>query len=767
MKENFNLVFSILKNQFTSLFFILLFISVLVSYFVGEYVDGTIILVIVLINTLLDLYQEFNASKASQKLLSMIQRKVYVYRNGKIVEISSADVLVGDIAHFIVGSVLPFDIEVIEAENAFIDESVRTGETLPKEVFLGDKIFAASTISSGKIVGHVLTLEKNSSLIEYKNKLQEVKKWSSFNHFTNNVIKYVFIISLISLLLAMFFLVFVMGKFELTSFFVFAIAMLVGIVPEMLPLIITIILTRESIDLSKNKVLVKRLSSLESIGALKFLLTDKTGTLTENKLKVSHILDHKDFWEISNSISEGDYERTALDIAYDEALNNSVAKIKTNTLKIKHFTQFTHKDGYEVFILENGNKVARGILTNILDLTKNDFDKKEILEKAYFYENKGMRVMGIASSLANVWEFSGFVAFYDPVKATAFDSIQIANEKGISVKILTGDSKEVSLNLLSELKISSDKNDVVSLNEVNVSELSDEELLNIKVFAKCKPEDKLFLIDRFIKLGPVAFLGDGINDALALKRADVGIAVSNATDIAKEASDIILLEKDITPILKSVDTGRKATRNILIYIMYTLAGNAKTFLSLLVASFFYPVLPMLPIHVLLNNLITDLPLMLIITDNIDKYALSHVPHFETKKIIKRIVIFGFIGSLFDLIYFEIFKDSSVSLFQTGWFLFSILIELALILSIRSSRSFLKSPPMSVPLIFGVFCSVIVGFVFIYQSSLAKLFKFEILSFSTLFTLASLVIIYVFVNEFIKFIMRRNNLYNKPVLVNNK
>lgn len=761
MLQNLILVFSILRNQFISIFFILLLVAGLSSFFIGEHVDAYIIFIIIFINTSLTVFQEFKASKAGEKLLSLIKKKVYVYRNGSIVEIDTKDVVLGDIVHFIRGGVLPFDIETIESEDAFIDESLRTGETLPKQVNLGDKIFAGSVVSAGKIVGHVITLESNSSLLEYKNKLSKVKKSSSFNDFTDQVIKNGFLFSLAILLVAMFFLVFLMGKFELASFFIFSIALLVGVVPEMLPLIMTIILTKESLDLAKNKILVKRLSSLESIGSLRFLLTDKTGTLTENELRAYYVLDHNNFWEISNSLSEGNYEKTDLDIAYDNALNNSLAKIKTNIYKINHFEQFTHKKGYETFILEDGRKVARGLFKNILDLCNNLKDKNQLLEKAYLYESKGMRVMAFAFSLANDWEFAGFVAFHDPIKKSALSAIELAREKGIEVKILTGDSKEVSESVLSELNVSFESAQVVNLEQEKISNLSDEDLLKIKVFARCKPEDKLILIDRFLKLGSVAFLGDGINDALALKRADIGIAVSNATDIAKESADIILLEKDISPVLQSVDTGRKSTRNILIYIMYTLAGNAKTFLSLLVASFFYPVLPMLPIHVLLNNLITDLPLILVITDNVDKYALSHTPHLEPKKILKRILIFGLIGSFFDLIYFQIYKDVSIAEFQTGWFLFSVLIELVLIFSIRSSRFFLKTPPISLPMIFGIFGSMIVTFLFVYHPYFASMFKFTQLKTETLFVLISIVCIYIFANEFVKYFMRRKNLYNKP------
>jgi Mg2+-importing ATPase len=331
------------------------------------------------------------------------------------------------------------------------------------------------------------------------------------------------------------------------------------------------------------------------------------------------------------------------------------------------------------------------------------------------------------------------------------------------VKILTGDSKAVAENVAEELNLIKHPDNIISFENVKVSDLTDSQLSRAVVFAKCTPENKLELIDRYLKLGPVAFLGDGINDALALKRADIGIAVDNASDIAKESSDIILLEKDLSPILKSVSTGRRALRNILTYIMYTLAGNAGTFISLLVASFFYPVLPMLPIQILLNNLLTDLPLMLIITDNADEYALSHVPHFEPKKVMRLVLTFGLISSFFDFIYFQIFRNASVAEFQTGWFILSVLAELALILSIRSSRSIFKSPPVSVPLAIGVTISAIIPFFFIYNTSLASIFKFSSLSLSTLVTLLCITIIYIIMNEIAKFFMRRKNIYNKPIV----
>ncbi len=761
LEENFKLVVSTLWRQVASLFFVLLLISAIASFFLGEKVDGIIISVILIINTALGFFQEFKASRASEKLMHLVKEKVYVLRGGMLVQILTDDLVVGDVVHLVAGSIAPVDIEVIESQDASIDDSMRTGETLPKKMEMGRELFAGAIVSSGKIIGRALTTSKKSSVSQYRSELESVKKWSSFSVFTERIIKYIFVISLLALIIAMVFLVFIMQKYSFAHFLIFAIAMLVGVVPEILPLISTIILTRESLFLAKDKVIVKRLSSLQGLGAVKFLLTDKTGTITENKLKVAAVSDVHNFWESSNAISEGEYERPPMDNAYDDALNKSIGKIKTSKSKITNFVPFQNDVGYEIFTLDSGEKIARGQIGKILGICKPLH--ASVAGAAAEYEKKGMRVIAVARGIAGEWDFSGFVAFHDPIKSSALPSFKIAHERGISIKILTGDSLAVSENVAEELGLIKHPDNIISLDATKITDLSDRQLIRAIVFAKCTPENKLELINRYLKLGPVAFLGDGINDALALKRADIGIAVDNASDIAKESADIILLEKDLSPILKSVSTGRKALRNMLVYIMYTLAGNAGTFFSLLAASFFYPVLPMLPIQILLNNLLTDLPLLLIITDNPDEYSQKHVPHFEPKKLLKRVLIFGLISSLFDFIYFQIYKDVSVAEFQTGWFVLSVLAELALILSIRSSRSIFKSPALSTPLFLGIAIAAVLPFVFIYTGFLSNIFKFAALPVQFVLSLFGLTFLYIISNEIAKFFMRRRNLYNKPVV----
>lgn len=760
MRRNAKLILRTLWNQVASLFFVLLLISALISFFLGEKSDGYIISVILLINAVLGFFQEFKASKASEKLMSMVEERVYVYRGGALVQIPSGQLVMGDIVHLVPGSVAPVDLEVVESTNAFIDDSIRTGETVPKAVGMGEQVYAGASISSGKLVARVTALGEKSSIAAYRSELDTVHKWSSFGKFTESVVKYIFILSMAVLILSMILLVFVSHKYSFAHYLIFAIAMLVGVVPEILPLIVSIVLTRESMFLSRDKIIVKRLSSLESLGAVRFLLTDKTGTLTENKLRVSSVTDAGDFWEASNSVTEGEYERSAMDAAYDEALNASVGKVKTAARKIASFEPFRLDVGYEVFTLEGGDTVARGIAAKVAALSG---AAVPALRSAAEYEAKGMRVIAVAAGRAGEWRFAGFAAFYDPLKPSAAASIKTAHRQGIGVKILTGDSLAVSESVAEELGLLKSPDNVLSLEGRNVADIPEHMLLRTIVFAKCTPDNKLELIDRYLRLGPVAFLGDGINDALALKRADIGIAVDNASDIAKESADIILLEKDLDPILQSVSTGRRALRNILTYIIYTLSGNAGTFFSLLVAAFFYPVLPMLPIQILLNNLLTDLPLMLIITDHPDAQALRRVPHFEPRKVLERVFIFGILSSLFDFAYFQAYKHASVAEFQTGWFVFSVLAELVLILSIRSQRSLFRAPPLSKALAAGIIVSAIVPFVFVYNRTMAGLFKFARLSPGTVGVILGITVIYIAANELAKIFIRKRMPFDGPVV----
>lgn len=756
--SNLKLFFVTLWRQVASLFAVLLFCAVAVSFVLGQNTDAFIILAIAIINIALGLIQEFRASKASEKLMNLVKSECSVIRDGVMRKISSDEIVAGDIIHLVGGDVVPADVLVRTADNAYIDESVRTGETSPRSVDVSQDVLSGSAIASGRIVGQVTAVGVRASLGQYSSHLDTIKKDNSFDQFIRSVTKYIFIFAGVSIVIAFVILVVVMGKYSLAEYFVFAIALLVGVVPEALPLIITLIMTNEGLALSKEKVIVKKLNGLQELGAARFLLTDKTGTLTENKLKVFEVYDVDDLWNIMNTISMSEYERTPMDEAFDTAINES-HNTGAPKDKVVSSMSFSSANGYATFKTLSGKIIYRGKMADIEKLTGQG--NEELSERVSGYESRGMRPIGFAcGDEHDKARFCGLVVFEDPLKASAKESIIKAHEMGVHIKVVSGDTLAVVEHVASELHMGRGLRQAISLDGKNISDLSNKDLCDIAVFGGVKPEQKLELLNRYLALGPVAFLGEGINDALALKRADVGIVVDNASDVARQSADILLMEKDLSPILRGIEMSRKGLRNVLTYTMYTLSGNAGTFFSLLLISLFYVALPMLPIQILLNNLLTDLPLILLMTDNADESSLKHAPHYHPKKLLKRVIIFGLISTVFDIIYFLIFKNSSVPLVQTGWFVFSVLAELALIFSIRSSRPIFKTPPMSSALSLGMFGAVVLAFGTIYIAPIAHVFKFMPMPAIQTIGIIGLIIIYMFVNETAKKLMNKKNLYDE-------
>ena len=738
----------------------LLFVAVIVSFVLGENTDAFIILAILIINIILGLVQEFRASKASEKLMNLVKSECSVVRDGAMRKVSSDELVAGDIIHLVGGDVVPADVLVRTADNAYIDESVRTGETAPRAVEVSMDVMSGSAVASGRVVGQVAAVGANASLGQYSSHLDTIKKDNSFDLFIKNITKYIFIFAFISLIIAFVILVIIMGKYSLAQYFVFAIALLVGVVPEALPLIVTLIMTNEGLALAKDKVIVKKLNGLQELGAARFLLTDKTGTLTENKLKVYQVYDVDDLWNSMITVSMSEYERTPMDDAFDNAINES-RKAEAPKDKVVSMDSFTGAHGYASFKTLSGKTIYRGKVEEILKLTGQG--SSDLSKRVSDYESMGMRPIGFAcGDEHDNARFCGLVVFEDTLKASAKESIIKAHEMGVHIKVVSGDTLAVVEHVASELHLGRGLRQAVSLDGKNISDFSNKELCEIAVFGGAKPEQKLELLNRYLAMGPVAFLGEGINDALALKRADVGIVVDNASDVARQSADILLMEKDLSPILKGIEMSRKGLRNVLTYTIYTLSGNAGTFFSLLLISLFYVALPMLPIQILLNNLLTDLPLILLMTDNADESSLKHAPHYHPRKLLKRVSIFGLISTVFDIGYFLIFKNSSVPLVQTGWFLFSVLAELALIFSIRSSRPIFKTPPMSSALSIGMFGAVVLAFGATYVLPVAQIFKFVPMPIMQTIGILGLTVVYMVANELAKKLMNKKNLYEENI-----
>ena len=781
--ENISLIFSVLYSQIASIFFVLLLVSAILSFIFSSSIDGWIFIIINLANVILGFTQEFRASKASQLLESMIEHNASIIRDGTLQQIKSEDVVVGDILLLGPGDVLVADIVNREVYDAYVDMSVLTGESLPIEARVGEKVLSGCSLSSGRLVGQVIAASAENSLRKYSEKLDSIKKNNSFVRFISNVSINILLVTLLSILLVGVFGVLIEGKYGVAEFVLYAIAMLVGVVPESLPLIITLMLTREALSLAKEKVIVKNLSSLQQLGSIKYLLTDKTGTLTENNIRVSDIINIKNVELCAQKIARAEYERTPMDGSFDTAIlakadekrdEDEASKEKNNTaisgqIAKPDVTPFKSSLGYAVFSFDVID-VIRGQFTAVRNeckgLTIGDIQKYEDIHASY--ENQGLRVIAFASrkktnkgegstngvDSAEEYVFEGLYIFEDPLKPDASHSYHAALGMGISVKVLTGDSPRVALYVGKELDRSIEPNQVCSLDEVNINKLNEEDFNRDTIYARCHPDHKLALIDMHEKHGPVGFLGEGINDALALKRADVGMVVYNASDVARQSADVLLMEKSLNPIIHAIQMSRRVYAHIYTYLLCTLAGNLGTLFSLTAVALLWTDIPMLPVQILLNNLLTDVPLLLLVTDRLSKIDYTKPIDHSAKEFFRQVTIFALISTVFDMVYFFVFKDQDLSVLRTGWFVFSVLCELALVLSLRSTSSMWSAQKISKQLATGLIVCACIAISLPFIPFVAKTFHLVQLAPSSIAIIVTILFLYLTTNETYKYISRR-------------
>lgn len=758
--KNISLIFSVLYSQIASIFFVLLLVSAILSFIFSSSIDGWIFIIINLANVILGFIQEFRASKASQLLESMIEHNASIIRDGTLQQIKSEDVVVGDILLLGPGDVLVADIVSREVYDAYVDMSVLTGESLPIEARVGEKVLSGCSLSSGRLVGQVIAASADNSLRKYSEKLDSIKKNNSFVRFISNVSINVLLVTLLSILLVGVFGVLIEGKYDVAEFVLYAIAMLVGVVPESLPLIITLMLTREALSLAKEKVIVKNLSSLQQLGSIKYLLTDKTGTLTENNIRVSDIVNIKDVELCAQRIARAEYERTPMDGSFDTAILAKVNEISGLIAK-PDVTPFKSSLGYAVFSFGDID-VIRGQFTAVRNeckgLTIGDIQKYEDIHGSY--ENQGLRVIAFASKKktnlesAEEYVFEGLYVFEDPLKPDASHSYHAALGMGISVKVLTGDSPRVALYVGKELDRSIEPDQVCSLDEADISKLTEEDFNRDTIYARCHPDHKLALIDMHEKHGPVGFLGEGINDALALKRADVGMVVYNASDVARQSADVLLMEKSLNPIIHAIQMSRKVYAHIYTYLLCTLAGNLGTLFSLTAVALLWTDIPMLPVQILLNNLLTDVPLLLLVTDRLSKIDYTKPIDHSAKEFFRQVTIFALISTAFDMVYFFIFKEQDLSVLRTGWFVFSVLCELILVLSLRSLSPIWSAQKISKQLATGLVVCACIAISLPFIPFVAKTFHLVRLAPSSIIIIVTILFLYLTTNETYKYISRR-------------
>jgi Mg2+-importing ATPase len=720
---------------------ILLTLLGLVSFLTGDLRATIVILVMVLLGIVLRFVQEARADSAAEKLRAMVSTTATVLRDGVKREVPLKEIVPGDIIYLSAGDMVPADVRVLSAKDLFLNQAALTGEALPVEkspssVNLDGKnplelpclCFQGSNVESGTGTAVVVTTGSNTYFGSLAASITGQRQLTSFDKGVNR-----FTWLMISFMLVMVPLVFLfngLSKHNWLEAFMFALAVAVGLTPEMLPMIVTVNLSKGAISMSKKKVIVKRLNAIQNFGAMDVLCTDKTGTITQGRIVLEKHLDvsgHEND-EILYLAYLNSYYQTGLKNLMDVAILEHVhlerrALADDRYHKIDEIPfDFNRKRMSVVVEDDEGNRllVTKGAVEEIFNICTRVEVKGNVLPRLPEYDRKrkalvddlngqGFRIIGLAYkwlpkyspngeipgaySVADEQDMilKGFLAFLDPPKDTAPEALAKLNQHNVVVKILTGDNDLVTTTICKQVGLPVQN---VLLGPA-LDAMSDEELAEAAetttVFARLSPAHKERIIRALQKRGHVVgFMGDGINDAPALKAADVGISVDTAVDIAKESSDIILLENSLLVLEEGVVEGRKVFGNIIKYIKMAASSNFGNMFSVLGASIFLPFVPMLPIQVLTNNLLYDFSQTTIPTDEVDREWLVRPRKWAIGELRRFIIFIGPISSIFDyttyfLMLYVFNCWNNPDLFHTGWFVESLFTQTLIIHVIRTNK----------------------------------------------------------------------------------
>ena len=731
---------TILVRQFRSSLIYLLIAATLLSYGIQDYSDGTVILVILLINTLLSFFQEYKSEKMVEKLSQFISKQVHVKRDDEVVLIDQSQLVPGDVIIVREGDITPADLKLLAADNLQVDESQLTGESVLISKYAEEQVFTGSTIAKGEGTGVVYATGSATELGAIVTLSTQTKKLTEYEKSLQS-----FSTFLIKVVLAGLVVVFVLklvlhdGLSNTTDLLLFVIAMAVAVVPEALPVIATVTLSNGALKMAKKHVVVKRLSSMEDFGNINLLCTDKTGTLTENKMAISSItsIDNELFETLAYAAItplKGRKHRT--DNSYDDAFlayaNEAIQRAAEHYAIVKELPFDPDAKRRRVVLADSKNKkhylVVIGAPEALFNIA-HTIHKSSYLHKVTEEGKTGLHHIAIAyrevtydddfDILKNerALNFLGFVSLSDPLRATSASTIKHAERLGIAIKILTGDGREVAEYIGREVGLVKDGDKVYTGDELQA--MSESEFKTAvetqNVFARVSPVQKFNIIQALKETHVVGYQGDGINDAPALKLADVAIAVNTATDIAKESADIILLNKSLEVIINGVKYGRATFVNINKYVRYTMVSNFGNFIALAVLYLWSTNLPLLPVQVLLTSLLADIPLIMIAMDSVEDEDVASPEKHDVKELIFISLILGVPTALFELFYFWSIRFAPHTIQQTGLYMFFTAIAFIVFYAIRNRGHFwqAKVPPLALNVAFVVGFIVAVLFVYLY------------------------------------------------------
>ncbi len=747
----------------------------------------------------------------------MLQLKTVILRDNNNFEIPFEDVVPGDIIILKSGDSIPADCIILESKDLFVNEATLTGESypvekssgiLPKETPLRDRInciFMGTFVISGTAKVLAIKTGTGTKLGEISDRLRHKAPETEFER---GVRRFGFFLMEITLMLVISILVInvYLGRPVLESF-LFSLALSIGLTPQLLPAIISVNLSHGAKNMAKEKVIVKRLASIENLGSMNILCSDKTGTLTVGEVKLQSALD------VSGNISNNKvlfygYLNAIYETGFTNSLDGAIKEFCFDKFDISGYSKLDEipydfiRKRLSILVSSPSDCVAsaatsskktskpcfivtKGALYNILEICsyaevgdENVVDiskiKQEILNRFEDLGNKGYRILGLCyrnidGSIGNIdksgkqcfkidksdeinMTFIGFLVFYDPIKSDSRASIYNLKKLGVSLKIISGDNKHVTSYVGHQLGLLNSH----ILTGPDLYHMSNEALVKqveeVDIFAEIEPNQKerIILALRQKEKNVVGYIGDGINDASALHAADAGISVDTAADVVKEAADFVLLEKDLGVIVNGIQEGRRTFANTLKYVFMATSANFGNMFSMAGASLFLPFLPLLPKQILLMNLMTDIPEMTISTDNVDRELVEKPRRWDIKFIRKFMLVFGLLSTVFDYVTFGIFfvlLHSDFIQFRTSWFIESVISATMVVLIIRTRKPFFKSRPRKHLLLATLFIACIT--IILPFTPFAELFGFKGISFLYLFAIGIIVIMYIVMAEMVK------------------
>ncbi|MGY2400690.1 magnesium-translocating P-type ATPase [Pseudomonas sp. SDO5271_S396] len=764
------------KNPFN----LLLTLLAVISWLTEDIKAATVIFSMVVLSTLLRFWQEAKSNKAADALKAMVSNTATVLRRdeAKRIELPIKQLVPGDLIVLSAGDMIPADCRVLSAKDLFVSQAAMTGESMPVEKFaqqqdastrnpldLDNILFMGTNVVSGAATAVILTTGNSTYFGALAQRVTATDRaTTSFQHGVNKVswllIRFMFVMAPLVLFINGF------TKGDWTEALLFALSIAVGLTPEMLPMIVTSTLAKGAVFLSRKKVIVKRLDAIQNFGAMDVLCTDKTGTLTQDKIFLAR---HVDVWgEESDDVLEmaylNSYYQTGLKNLLDVAVLEHVEvhrelKVGTAFQKVDEIPFDFNRRRMSVVVAQEGLPhllICKGAVEEILSVCNNvrHGDSNEALTDELLarirqvtaaFNEEGLRVVAVAAqpmapgrdtySLADERDLTliGYVAFLDPPKESTAPALKALKAHGVAVKVLTGDNELVTAKICREVGL--EQQGLLMGNDIE--DMTDAELAKAvettNVFAKLTPSHKERIV-RLLKANGhvVGFMGDGINDAPALRTADIGISVDSAVDIAKEAADIILLEKSLMILEEGVLEGRRTFANMLKYIKMTASSNFGNVFSVLVASAFIPFLPMLPMHLLVQNLLYDISQIAIPFDNVDADMLAKPQRWQPGDVGRFMVFFGPISSIFDITTFALMwyvfdanTPDHQTLFQSGWFVVGLLTQTLIVHMIRTPKIPFLQSRAALPLMVMTGVIMAVG-IFLPMGPLAHYFKLQAL-----------------------------------------